>query len=213
MTEYPKINTLWKRDEKTHRIIEGEYSEPEFAVITRWRATEKVDGTNIRIYWDYLAGRVSFQGRTDDAQIPPPLLAYLASNFTPEKMAVQFGTATHVVLYGEGYGPKVQNGGRYRASPGFILFDVLVDGTWLEFDNVKDVATKLGIPHVPDLGVCTMGKIVERVQDGFASTCADDTTLLAEGVVATSSPMMLTRWGHRPVRWKLKARDFVDRGR
>lgn len=208
MTEYPKINTLWMRDEKTHRIIEGEYSEPEFAVVTRWRATEKVDGTNIRVYWDYLKGEVSFHGRTDNAQIPPPLLAYLVEVFTPEKMAAQFGTASRVVLYGEGYGPKIQNGGRYRASPGFIIFDCIVGGTWLEFDNVKDVATQLGIPHVPDLGICTADKIAGMVRDGFSSACADDTALLAEGIVATSSPMMLTRWGHRPVRWKLKARDF-----
>lgn len=50
MSEYHKINTLFKRDEK-NLIIEGDYSCPEFAYLAEneWTWTEKVDGTNIRV--------------------------------------------------------------------------------------------------------------------------------------------------------------------
>ena len=29
-----------------------------------------------------------------------------------------------VILFGEGYGSKIQNGGNYSAEPNFILFDI-----------------------------------------------------------------------------------------
>lgn len=207
--EYPKINTLWKRDESTHRLIEGAYSQPEFETVSRWRVTEKVDGTNIRVIRGPPGvGDIVIRGRTDNAQIPPALMSYLGETFTHDRLEAAVPEA-NVTLYGEGYGPKIQSGGRYRGDAGFILFDCLIDGTWLEFDNVKDIASKLGIPSVPDLGIMSEGKIVSMVQEGFASLCAEDTTLMAEGVVATSAPMMLTRYGERPVRWKLKARDFA----
>ena len=51
--EYPKIQTLFKRDDR-NVIIEGDWSVPEFAYLADkpWRWTEKVDGTNIRLHWD-----------------------------------------------------------------------------------------------------------------------------------------------------------------
>lgn len=49
----------------------------------QWVGTEKVDGTNIRVYWD--GYRISIAGRTDKAEIPPHLYKYLSDLFlTPE---------------------------------------------------------------------------------------------------------------------------------
>ena len=50
---YPKIKSLFKRDEKTFKFTD-EYSCPEFELLKglRWVATEKVDGTNIRVIFD-----------------------------------------------------------------------------------------------------------------------------------------------------------------
>jgi len=48
--KYPKINTIWKRDESNKfKIIEGDFSKQEFANIKNWQITEKIDGTNIRL--------------------------------------------------------------------------------------------------------------------------------------------------------------------
>lgn len=209
MFEYPKINTIWKRDERTHAVIVGESSCPEFGAVNQWTVTEKVDGTNIRVsYRPNYAPSVKFAGRTDNAQIPLPLLEYLEGAFTPQLMAT-LEPVGEVVLFGEGYGAKIQGGGRYRKTPGFVLFDVWIDGWWLEFPNVMDIAKKLGVPHVPLLGELTTEEAVDIVTaQRPTSLLSDDTSLPIEGVVATSVPMMMFRNGGAPIRWKLKLRDF-----
>jgi hypothetical protein len=47
MREYPKIQSLFKRDEKTHKVLIGEYTLPEFSYLSKneWRWMEKIDGT------------------------------------------------------------------------------------------------------------------------------------------------------------------------
>ena len=77
MREYPKINTIWKRDDRG-RVIEGEYATPELEYLAdlAWEWTEKVNGTNIRIGWDGAKpplGDYEIGGRTADAQIPAKL--------------------------------------------------------------------------------------------------------------------------------------------
>lgn len=55
MREYPKIQTVWKRDDRG-KIIVGEFATPEIEFLSRcdWEWTEKVDGTNcIRPEKDY----------------------------------------------------------------------------------------------------------------------------------------------------------------
>ena len=81
MIEYNKIETLWKRDmDGSKKLLEGEFRNPtvEFLKDNIWQFTEKIDGTNIRIYWD--GHTVTFGGRTDRAQIPVFLLDYLMAN-------------------------------------------------------------------------------------------------------------------------------------
>ena len=47
-----------------------------------WQFTEKVDGTNIQVYWD--GHKVEFAGRTDKAQIPSHLMERLEELFDGE---------------------------------------------------------------------------------------------------------------------------------
>lgn len=71
MVEYTKIETLFKRDiEGTKKLIEGDFRNEtvEFLKDNQWEFTEKIDGTNIGIVWD--GHKVSYQGRTERAQIP-----------------------------------------------------------------------------------------------------------------------------------------------
>ena len=48
---YHKIDTIWKRDPSTGKIIEGLFSRDEFLYLTdyEWEWTEKIDGTNIHV--------------------------------------------------------------------------------------------------------------------------------------------------------------------
>ena len=66
--EYHKIQSLYKRDQKTKKFT-AQYSLPEFELLKdiEWEFSEKIDGTNIRIFWDCVT--VEVKGRTDNANL------------------------------------------------------------------------------------------------------------------------------------------------
>lgn len=212
--EYPKIETLWNRDDRTHKVIPGALRLAEFGNIKRWQITEKIDGMNVRVI---LAanGTVIYTGRTDDAQMPIPLLAYLNQALPLTRLIDVFGIGQQVILFGEGYGGKIQKGGNYRPDPALRLFDVLVGQWWLEPEAVSDVARKLDIATVPDLGTIdylphTAGELTHILNGGHSMVSATEggnTSYSGEGIVARTVPILLTRRGER-VMWKLKFRDF-----
>jgi ATP-dependent RNA circularization protein (DNA/RNA ligase family) len=204
--EYPKIHTLWKRDEITKKLIVSDYSKREFGSISWWEVTEKIDGTNIRITYSKDRQNVKFDGRTKDAQIPCALLEVLMKLFPVDLFVKVFPEANYVVLYGEGYGPKIQNGRLYRKDLGFILFDISCNGWWLERANVEILAERLCIPTVPNLGLMGELDIVEFVKRKPLSYINPEYGTM-EGVVCRSHPLMLFRDG-KPLMWKLKCRDF-----
>lgn len=208
--EYPKIETLFDRDPADmKRVLTDRLRDPAFGIPLVWMLTEKIDGTNIRLILK--DGSVSYAGRTADAQLPPHLLAALQRDFPSEKVAAAFEPGTHAIVFGEGYGPKIQKGGGlYRADPGFIVFDVAVLAGrvwWLEWDAVKEVAAKIGAPTVPVVaGQATIPEAVLAVSGGLRSVEAKEPRI-AEGVVARTVPGLLMRNGQRLV-WKLKGRDL-----
>lgn len=185
MTEYHKIQTLFKRDMESKRktLLEGQWTLPEFEYLAGnvWTFTEKVDGTNIRVA--FKNGGVTFDGRTDAAQIPAQLMARLNERFLPlaAKLAEVF-PGGDAVLYGEGYGAKIQKGGgNYRPDQDFVLFDVRVGQWWLQRADVEDVAQKLGIDVVPAIGEGALLDAVAWAKRGIRSTWGD---FEAEGIVA-----------------------------
>lgn len=129
MSEYHKIQSIFKRDmESRHKtLLEGQWTCPEFAYLAsnQWTFTEKVDGTNIRVIFQN--GGITFGGRTDNAQIPAQLVTRLNEKFLPLAETLKETFSDGCVLYGEGYGAKIQKGGgNYRADQDFVLFDVRV---------------------------------------------------------------------------------------
>lgn len=203
---YQKIPGPFKRDPETNKLTD-EWSSPDLGLLASvdWIWTEKVDGTNIRVIWD--GYRVTFAGRTDNAQIPPTLLAHLEATFGGEDNETLFEQKfgeTPAVLYGEGYGPKIQNGGHYRADVSFILFDVKVGPTWLLRPNVEDVAAYFGIDVVPVVACGPIDTAITRVRGGQPSSFGD---FPAEGLVGTTTTGLHDRLGHRLI-VKVKARDF-----
>ena len=134
MQTYNKIETVFNRDiEGTKRLILGSYRNEtvEYLKDNIWQFTEKIDGTNIRIHWD--GHNVEFGGRTDRAQIPNHLLNKLKDLFGTlevEELFEQTFGEKDAILFGEGYGVKIQNGGEYRSDVSFILFDVMINGNY-----------------------------------------------------------------------------------
>ncbi len=141
--EYPKIDTLFKRNKK-NVIIPTEFSKPEFETLKdlQWECTEKIDGTNMRVIiepiYEYDHGnndkltpvhfdsfKITIKGRSDASCIPTPLLNRMHELFTPEKIYGEFAehyilndgnfepNQSTIVLYGEGYGNGIQKGGNY----------------------------------------------------------------------------------------------------
>lgn len=207
--EYPKIETLWKRN-KDGVIIPGEYSLPEFNNVTRWDISEKIDGMNIRIIYDdtFVDSRavISYKGKKEKSQIPQPLWLHLEKTFTMEFFKRAFSGAYYVVIFGEGYGPKIQSGGAYRANQGFIGFDIYVDGWWLKQEDVFKTLFDEDIRVVPNMGRGTISQIVNFVKR-YPESIASDSPKQMEGIVARSYPLMLQR-NENPLMFKLKCIDY-----
>ena len=207
---YPKIDTLFKRDmEGTKKLIEGEFRSEtvEFLRDNQWICTEKIDGTNIGIVWD--GHRVSFQGRTERAQIPAHLVTALmdmfGGNANEEIFEEKFGEST-VILYGEGYGAKIQSGGNYRSDASFILFDVYFpeSNLWLRRADVEDVAKAFNIDVVPIILMGTLQEALDYVKSKPKSSIG---TADMEGLVCKPAVDVLDRRGKRVI-VKVKVNDF-----
>lgn len=208
MKEYTKIDTIFARDmEGTKRLMPGVFRSKtvEYLAGADWVWTEKIDGTNIRVYWD--GHRVEFGGRTEKAQIPAKLVAFLNEKFggalNEEVFEQKFGE-NEVILFGEGYGAGIQKGGSYRSDVSFILFDVCVGNVFLERENVEDIAKTFGLDVVPIVGRGTLSEAVEFIKSHPASTIG---TAMMEGVVARPAVELKDRLGRRVI-VKIKWEDF-----
>ena len=211
MKEYHKINTLFKRDmeSKNKTLIVGEYSMPEFEYLkdNEWVFTEKIDGTNIRVIWNFENKDITFKGKTDNALIPANLYKELTLIFKSEQLAEVFPD-TDVCFYGEGYGVKIQNGGNYISSGNdFILFDIKIGEWWLKREDILGIAEKLDIDVVPIIGEGTLTNMIDIVRAGFISQVAENKSFTAEGIVARPKIELKARNGERIIT-KLKFKDF-----
>lgn len=179
----------------------------EYLQSNTWQFTEKIDGTNIRIYWD--GHQVQFAGRTDKAQIPAHLMARLEQLFggnTNEEMFEQKFGENEVVLFGEGYGIKIQNGGLYRDDVDFILFDVMINGNYQPRESVEDIAKYFGIDIVPVVLEGTLADGVDYVLNCRNSIIAKNGAEI-EGLVGRPKMELKDRTGNRII-VKIKYRDF-----
>lgn len=215
--EYPKIDSVFMRDPKGRFTDELACAEFTYLIDNDWTWTEKVDGTNVRLYFpglqsEYFRGHEYeyVKGRTDSAQLNPKLLnACVALLQTMPLDTVFPDPTTSAVLYGEGYGAGIQKGGMYRPDPSFVLFDVKVGDWWLRRPAVEDVAAKLGLDVVPIVDTCVLSDAIETMRtcavgEWFTSAWPDATP---EGVVGRPVVDLWNRKGERIVT-KLKFKDF-----
>ncbi len=245
--KYPKINTLFKRDKDNKFVImPGMYSEPIFEYIDRWTVSEKIHGQNLRIMYEYSVGNINstgvenivenetlkFGGRTDNAQLPVFLYEKLMQLFDKEKMREVFVKKNKegqplpikVILFGEGYGNRIQKGGGNYILGGvdFALFDIYVfesnldrsvRGWWMKREVVAKISDQLGIDTAPEYHdrTYTKSEIIEMVKNKVTSNIAENEDHIAEGIVARADPPILFRNGH-PVMFKLKVEDYEKVG-
>ena len=207
MKEFTKISNIFLMDTKGK--ITG--LQPLFRTLRKvtWEGTEKVDGTNIRIHWD--GHSVEIGGRTDTSEIPTHLKEKLEERFLSKPMEYKFEEIfgeKDVILFGEGYGPKIQNGGTYASEPKFILFDVLVNGKfYLTRANVDDVAEKMELDKVPVIFYGTIDEAIECVAQHPMSTLGEHQHEM-EGLVLQPVGIMLYDANGHPLKGKCKYRDI-----
>ena len=199
-----------------------QYSCPEFEYLRNntWVFTEKLDGTNIRII--FLPGEdipvekeLTFRGKTDRAELYPPLLQNLQDVFLPKVDLFVKQFTNPVCLYGEGVGPKIQKGGgnyitEQNPAQHFVLFDVKVGNNWwLKREDVEGIAKLLDIEIAPIIGCGPLSNMIDMCKHGFNSVWSSDAVgdFIAEGIVARPQVDLLCRSGARLIT-KLKYKDF-----
>lgn len=219
MRTYEKIETIFEREMNgSKKLIEGKYRNDtiEFTKDLKWVWTEKCDGTNIRIFWD--GHTVTFGGRTDRANIPADLVNKLNEYFCGEQNAQVFEQMfgeREVILFGEGYGNKIQAAGKFYNPNGvdFILFDVLIGNNYQQRDNVEGIAKAFGIKVVPIVGEGTLEEAVSYIKKRPISKLVDPSMndIEMEGVVCRPEIELKDRAGNRLI-VKIKVRDFEVEG-
>jgi hypothetical protein len=217
MYKYTKIETPFKRDMGGSKdLMEGIFRDEavEYLKDCQWTGTEKVDGTNISVFWD--GHSVSFYGRTERAQIPTPLLDKLYEMFggdTNEELFEQMFGEKGVVFYGEGYGPKIQKGGGlYRDDVSFIMFDVYLpqSNLWLKREAIEEIAKAFNVEVVPIVFRGTLEEAVAYVKTKPLSLVAKNHSgkdYVMEGIVCKPNVELMTRMGERII-VKVKVKDF-----
>jgi ATP-dependent RNA circularization protein (DNA/RNA ligase family) len=222
MYKYHKINGLYKRYRGTPnkgKLILGEYSQPEFELLKdiKWLWTEKLDGSNhqIEIVTQPLMpveGRITIRGRTEKSDINPKLKNKIQEMIGIDKAFDVFKVGENtpdVVIYGEGISHKIQSGGKYfKEGKGynFVVFDINVNGVFLERETVEEICNELELPIVPVRGEGTIDDAIDYVKAGMKSNFGD---FIAEGLVVRPKYELRNRRGRRIIS-KIKHKDFVD---
>lgn len=217
---YCKIQTLYKRHTEgplKNQIMVGEFSRPEFKYLynSLWDACEKVDGTNVFWYWN--GHTLEIHGKTANANIPSHLVKKMEELVTVEMMQEIFPIRydedgnekeLNVRIYGEGYGVKIQKGGNYIAKDcGVRVFDVMVNGWWLDREDMLEVASKLSLPTCHYFGQMTLAEAEEMVKNGFKSPIAENKDYEAEGLVLKPTVQLFNKQGERII-VKIKTVDY-----
>lgn len=225
---YPSIETLFTRDPITHKLVAGDYKEEVFSLIKEWEWTEKIDGTNIRVMYEptifksLVPSSMKIGGRTENAQLPMGVVDYIQGKLTLDKLYEVFGQR-QAVIFGEGYGDKIQEGSGYihpddPVRQKFIVFDICVaDKYWLKRKAVVGICESLGLDVVPLMTeVCESGIVYsiadpavasDFVKKGFPSQIGDGTKD-AEGLVGRTKIPLFDAKGRRIIA-KLRTENFI----
>jgi hypothetical protein len=211
---YPKINSLWKRNPKGNLVLPGQFASRAIRDLKDavWYWAEKIDGMNIRFYWD--GARVHLGGRTDNAQFSDHIRNSLMALIDIDAWRAEFGD-THVIVFGEGYGAGIQKGGGYRDTPGFITFDIQMGGHWginqscpfIGHGSMSAVAHRLGFDVVKTLDCTTVLDAWDKMENRFYESTYPGHEL--EGIVGRPEQPFYLREAVRmtPVMCKMK---YVD---
>lgn len=149
--------------------------------------TEKVHGTNCRVgivRGQRMAGSMRLRRKEPAAEDLARNTYWLPFSLPPVAALLEHFARNHqqVVLYGEVYGRGIQSFhyGR-RSEPGFAVFDLLVSGRYLDWEELQAALQQFGAPGAPVLYEGPFALAVVRAHADGKTTYGDDH--IREGVV------------------------------
>lgn len=110
-----------------------------------------------------------------------------------------------VIIFGEGYGEKIQTNG-YIDGVDFIVFDVMINGNYQSRETVEKIASIFGLKVVPIIISGTLDELVNFVLSNTKSFVSEVGSTI-EGIVAKPHIELQDRTGHRLI-VKIKRHDF-----
>lgn len=207
---YNKIETVFERDPHTKKLTHVFRSRAVALLANmKWVCYEKIDGTNTRIIWD--GYHISFGGRTNNAQIQPNVMEYLTSHFSnpeTEQVFEQMFGEKEVTICGEAYGKGIQSGGNYSPEVRFSVFDININGIWLNMDSVHEICYELGLSVVPYVADFTIDEAIAYVKEHHTTMVSGGTAYM-EGLVARPEVELQDNCGKRVI-VKIKWEDFKE---
>lgn len=206
---YPKIDTLYVRDDDFKVSPFSEVRHPEFLYIKDWLWMEKIDGSNISIV-DNVYGTF-WRGRTDNANFTKEVVAALNSEVTRLSDGLDTIRREHgldsIEVFGEIYGPKIQSGGIYSDSIRTTYYDIRIEeNLWLGHEDFIKNAEFLNL-KVPAHGVESLDRLVSLASSGFDTLESGGTGGRSEGIIAKTLRPLYMNDGNR-LMFKLKTKDF-----
>jgi hypothetical protein len=210
--EYHKIETLCKFDQTTKKFIPNTFYNSSVEILKNhsWEFTEKIDGTNFRIYWN--GHTLSYAGRTDNAVFSNEQKAFIEEKLVNEAMTTSFETLfkdKEVIIYGELYGNKIQKDGHLYTTDngyGFKVFDFYKDNTFMPYKHMIHLCKEIGYDLVPLVLVGTIDEGIYYVENNVKSTFSN---AILEGLVGKPIGNFLDYRGDRII-VKIKRRDLLN---
>jgi ATP-dependent RNA circularization protein (DNA/RNA ligase family) len=209
--EYHKIETLCKFDQATKKFLPNTFYNPNVEILQnhKWEFTEKIDGTNFRIYWN--GHTLSYAGRTDNAVFSEEQQTFIKEKLVNDVMTTSFESIfkdNEVIVYGELFGNKIQKDGQLYTDGkglGFKVFDVYKEGHFMNYKHMIYLCKELGYDVVPLALTGTIAEGIAYVENNLLSTFSKATL---EGLVGKPIGDFLDYRGNRIV-VKIKRRDLV----
>lgn len=161
---FEKYNSI--ENSYRERSYENAFYHPE-AANTLWNVTEKLDGCNFSIIvtadGTKPAKRSGFIQENEKffafQDIYLPLVSKAQDLYDDIAFMTEKGLAPNVVqIYGEYVGSNVLNRVDYKEK-GFYVFDIKVDGTFLNYDDVEILCSKFGFNQVPLIFVGSVDEV------------------------------------------------------
>jgi len=201
---YPKIQSVFKRTEDKLFLPVFRHPVFEYLYDADWSIAEKMDGVNVRVFWDGEA--VSFAGRSANSSFNQAQLAYLHTVFPVEKF---FGLDA-CYLFGEMVGKDCHTNRYLLQTVEFFLFDSfqLSSQSWQSEDTLTMFAERFGIRQPAKIEhILTLREIVEISYLNFGNPTSESFPRIpCEGIILRPLTPLFLAHGERVIT-KMKYAD------